>query len=152
VLVVQKVILPGVMAAVLARVADSIVYDFDDAIQTLSGWRQKMFPNILRTASLVVVETDYNTQAAEQYCPRVVKIVGPMDTKRYSPAPIRSEAGPLVIGWIGSPDTAKYLGAVYDVLSDLAHTHPLVFRTIGSGPLSIPGLPVETFEWSLEDG
>jgi glycosyltransferase involved in cell wall biosynthesis len=98
-----------------------------------------------------VVETDYNTEAAQQYCPRVVKIVGPIDTTRYHPALTISEATPLVIGWIGSPDTAGYLSAVYDVLSDLARTHPLVLRTIGSGPLDISDVPVETFDWSLED-
>lgn len=151
VLVVQKVILPRILAAVLARLAGTMAYDFDDAIQTLSGWRQDMFPNILRTASLVVVETDYNMQAAKQYCPQVVKIVGPMDIQRYRPAATRTQTGPLVIGWIGSPDTAGYLSAVYDVLRDLARIHPLVFRTIGSGPLTIPGVPVETFEWSLDN-
>lgn len=151
VLIVQKVILPRTLAAILGRVAGKVVYDFDDAIQTLLGWKRRMFPNILRTASLVVVENDQNMRAAAKYCPQVVKIVGPIDTQLYHPAPIRDSDGPLVIGWIGSPDTAEYLRAVHDVLRDLARTHALVFRTIGSGPQKIQGVQVETFEWSLED-
>lgn len=163
VLFVQKVVLPRALAAILGRVAGTLVYDFDDAIQTptgereqgslgwLLGCRRKLFPNALRAASVAVVENDQNMRAAGEYCLHVMKIVGPIDIHRYRPQSTPKVDAPLVIGWIGSPHTAEYLSAVHNVLRELARHHTFVFRTIGAGPQHIPGVQVEPFDWSPTD-
>ena len=54
-----------------------------------------------------------------------------------------------MIGWIGSPSTAVYLNTVKEPLRRFFESKPnAVVRLVGSGPVEMPGVPVEILEWN----
>jgi hypothetical protein len=66
---------------------------------------------------------------------------------------VRDRAGagsPPVIGWIGTPSTARYLREIEEPLRRVAATRPVTVRVIGAGMSPFQHLPVELREWSLE--
>ncbi len=57
----------------------------------------------------------------------------------------------VVIGWIGTPVTEKYLELVRSPLEKLASSHKLVLAIMGGKNYKpIPGLEIRTQDWSLE--
>ena len=77
-----------------------------------------------------------------------------VDTDRFRPAsgPNRRDPSVPVIGWIGTHSTYPYLESIFPALQDLARSHRFLLKVIGSGRdrISVPGVSVETLDWSLE--
>ncbi len=77
-----------------------------------------------------------------------------VDTDRFRPASDSNRRDPSmpVIGWIGTHSTYPYLESIFPALQDLAHSHHFVLKIIGSGRdrISVPGVSMETLDWSLE--
>ena len=57
-----------------------------------------------------------------------------------------------VIGWIGTHSTYPYLESIFPALQDLARSHRFLLKIIGSGRdrIRVPGVSVQTLDWSLE--
>ncbi len=74
------------------------------------------------------------------------------DTERFRPATPSNSGNPPVIGWIGTHSTYPYLESIFPALQDLARMHRFHLKIIGSGQerIGIPGVSVETLDWSLE--
>ncbi len=74
-----------------------------------------------------------------------------VDLTRYSPRQdyeCRDERG-LVIGWIGTPVTARYLSTLAGALRQVARERRVVVRCAGTpSGFSIPGVRVENVPWS----
>jgi glycosyltransferase involved in cell wall biosynthesis len=139
-----------------------VVYDFDDAIFTLEApeeglmariraWRRgRALPPMLRAAGHAVVENAYTGAYARQYGPKVWTITGPIDTRRYQPGS-REGRGSVVLGWIGSWSTARYLEMIRGPLAEIGRRYPHVrLLLIGAGGFRPEGLEVESRPWSLE--
>lgn len=62
------------------------------------------------------------------------------------------EAGPVVLGWIGTHSTFPYLETIFPVLQNLAREHHFLLKIVGAGKqeVTIPGVEVENLEWKLE--
>lgn len=104
---------------------------------------------LMAGAALVVAGNRYLADRAVQAGARQVEIVPTVvDLPRYPPTPCASPEEPARIAWIGSPSTARYLGAVAEPLRALAHRTPFVLRVIGGGDVRLPGVPTETIPWS----
>ena len=57
----------------------------------------------------------------------------------------------IVIGWVGSPSTAKYLKLITPALQEICNRYPqVVVRTIG-GKFSAEGVRTEFVPWTLEE-
>ena len=70
----------------------------------------------------------------------------------YSFASDLADPDTLVLGWLGSPTTEKYLQLITPVLQELCARHPeVILRIVGGGDFAAPGIPVEHVTWSLED-
>jgi glycosyltransferase involved in cell wall biosynthesis len=67
--------------------------------------------------------------------------------------PFRERSAPLgdrlVIGWIGTPSTARYLAAIEEPLRVVSETRPVVIRLIGAGRNPFRSLAAELVEWSF---
>ena len=63
-------------------------------------------------------------------------------------------AGPaarvFTIGWIGSPSTARYLRDIAPALAEVCRDGRARVRLVGSGPIELPGVPVEVVAWREE--
>lgn len=161
-LFVQKILFPSPIPKLLRRYRHKILFDFDDAIFTLeavgTSWlrrirhrrRQRGLPAMLQIAQCAVVENAYTAQYAQQFCPQVVRITGPIDTVRYAPGE-RLAKDEVVLGWIGSPTTTPYLDLIRAPLAELGRRYPQVkLHLIGAADFQFDGMPVERFAWTLD--
>jgi glycosyltransferase involved in cell wall biosynthesis len=77
-----------------------------------------------------------------------------VDTDRFRPASGSNRRDPSVpvIGWIGTHSTYPYLESIFPALQDLARSHRFLLKIIGSGRdrIRVPGVSVQTLDWSLE--
>ncbi len=140
-------------SALLAR-ARNLVLDYDDAAYV--PYDRRLFlrgkiPALMRRARAVIVGNDYLSQYARRYNERVFVVPTVVDLARYSPRQdyeCRDERG-LVIGWVGTPVTARYLSTLAGVLRRIARERAVVVRCVGTpSGFSIPGVAVENVPWS----
>ncbi len=59
-----------------------------------------------------------------------------------------TRAGPVVLGWVGSPGNARYLERLAAPLAAVCERHDARVRIVSSRPPELPGVPVEFVEWS----
>jgi glycosyltransferase involved in cell wall biosynthesis len=156
---VQRMLLPASLRRLLAARARALVFDCDDAIYTSaegdapgSHWlapRAVRWAAMLASARTVTVATAALEARARRLQPRTVIVESPVDTDRYRPV-LSGRAPGVVIGWIGSPATSRYLAPILPILRRLAAHHPAVrVELVGADPrLEGDGVRVRT--WSLE--
>ena len=160
---VQRVFFCAPIARLLRVFSRKVVFDFDDAIFTTEApdedWLARLRARhhsrglaiMLRAASRVIVENTYTAAYAKRYCPEVSIITGPIDTKRYSPGRKAEDCGDLVLGWIGSYTSARYLELIRGPLAELGARHPhLRLCLVGEGGFDTDAVPVEWRPWSME--
>ncbi|HLG71759.1 MAG TPA: glycosyltransferase family 4 protein [Chloroflexota bacterium] len=143
----------------LAQRTGRLVFDFDDAIYerqpyslTWPIWSPAKFPEMLRASGLVIAGNRHLAARAALYNSNVRVIPTPVDTDRIRP---RCTGGPVredtVIGWIGSPSTANYLGDLAPVLRTLLDRFPkLRVEIVGARvPRGLAGPRVQARAWTL---
>ena len=134
------------------------VVDYDDALfhrydQHKSWWVRKLLGNkiarVMRGAHLVTAGNAYLADYARRAgAPRVAIIPTVIDLERYPPPHVKLPSDtPFTIGWIGSPSTAKYLQAIAPALAEVCAGGKGLVRLIGTGPVDLPGVPVEVLPW-----
>jgi glycosyltransferase involved in cell wall biosynthesis len=138
------------------------VYDFDDAVflgDTSEANRVIGFLKypaktraIVAASTGVIAGNGYLANYALAFNDAVTVMPTCVDTDVFVPRPAPRAAGdPLVVGWIGSPTTVRYLLEYGGVLAELARRYPFVLRVAGAGrPIEMPGMAIENVEWSLE--
>jgi glycosyltransferase involved in cell wall biosynthesis len=146
---------PGTLERLLALSGRPVVADFDDAIfhmydshrSPLVRWLlgNKLRP-LLAQASGITVGNDYLRRYVAQFNPAVTVIPTVVDTDRYVPVPRRNDA-PLVVGWIGSPSTWKYVEAVLPIILPVVADAGAIFRAVGAGPAARAWRDVESVDW-----
>lgn len=102
-----------------------------------------------RRAATVIAGNAYLADWAWASSPRLTIIPTPVDTDRHLPAAIRSHAGPVVLGWVGSSSTVPYLHLLDRALEQLASRHEIVLRVIGGTSLN-PTIRVELRPFDVE--
>jgi glycosyltransferase involved in cell wall biosynthesis len=153
---------PALLELAVASRRPPIVYDFDDAIflpavseanRAISFLKDPgKTASIIRRSRAVTVGNSFLAAYARQYNSDVEVIPTAVDTTRWVPRSDASRpAGPLVVGWIGSPTTFAYLEGLAEVLRRVAARHPFVLKVSGAGrPVNFPGLDVRVEPWSLD--
>ncbi len=152
--------LPGWFERLALSRSGELVYDFDDAffhnydanpnplVRTLLG--RKLEP-LLRRASACCCGNQYLEDYASRFCDRTMKLPTVVDTGQYTPRPVEPRPSkPLVIGWIGSPTTWRYMRSILPLLAELVRDRGIEVRVVGAGPKAeqdrFPGL--ELLEWA----
>jgi glycosyltransferase involved in cell wall biosynthesis len=150
--------LPPVFEWYLQKGKARYVYDFDDAIfhqydthpnrlvrLALSGKIRR----VIEGASAVIAGNDYLAEYARRVNDRVSVIPTVVDTDQYRlPEQATIEANrPLVVGWIGSPSTAPYVAQQSEALRTFCARRRARVVLVGSGPVALPGVPLEVRPW-----
>ncbi len=152
--------LPGWLERLALSRSRAIVYDFDDAffhnydassnplVRTLLG--RKLEP-LLRRAAACCCGNGYLEEYASRFCERTMVLPTVVDTAQYTPRIAPADPGkPLVIGWIGSPTTWRYMRALVPLLAELVQERGVKVRVVGAGPKAeqdrFPGL--ELLDWA----
>jgi glycosyltransferase involved in cell wall biosynthesis len=129
---------------------DALFHQYDHhknrAIRHLLG---RKIARVMRGAQLVTAGNSYLADYAYRAGAMHVEILPTViDLERYPRAfAARPPNGPFTIGWIGSPSTAKYLQAIAPALAEVCAGGKGHVRLIGSGPIELPGVPVEVLPW-----
>jgi len=160
---VQEPIIPFGLEKILKLVNNNIIFQFTDAVflesQTGDNFLEKIRLKTLskycrRMASVAkccLVENDYNKDAVLKICPCVDKITGPIDTDRYFLKRKEKKDDKIIIGWIGSPFTTKYLYIIEDALKEISKKYKIVLRLVGARKdFKILEVPCEMKNWTID--
>ena len=152
---IQKTCLPVTFFALIKRLNDNIVFDFDDAIfdsKVNPGTRRlKRFGFTLKNCKHVIAGNAYLKERAIDLNDKVSVIITPVDTDRLFPnGENRVLKKEVVIGWIGSPDTCGYLHDLRGVFQTLISRYDGVrFEFVGADAFykGLSGFTIK--EWSF---
>ena len=146
------------------RLGIPIVYDFDDAIflpavsdanKAFSFLKSaKRAAQILKISDQVSVGNEFLAAYARQFNEHVTVIPTAVDTTRFVPRHDKPSSNDrkLVVGWIGSPTTFRYLESIADVLAEVSARHPFTLKVSGAGKaVNFPGVDVQVVPWSMAD-
>jgi glycosyltransferase involved in cell wall biosynthesis len=162
VVIVEKELFPFLPAFAerLLRVSGvPYVVDYDDALfhrydlhssKLVRGVLGRKIDAVMRHAAVVVAGNDYLAERARQAGARRVELIPTVvDTHRYQPRQAPPNETP-VIGWIGTPNTSRYLQPLLPVFEALQARMPVRVLAVGARPEDFAGTPVETLPWSEE--
>lgn len=137
-----------------------LVLDYDDAIfhqydMHPNPWVRRLLgrkiATVMRLANTVVAGNAYLADYARRAgAPRVEVIPTVIDLARYRVKDADSASGVFTIGWIGSPSTARYLHDIAPALAQVCRDGRARVRLVGSGPIELPGVPVDLIDWQEE--
>lgn len=159
--IIEKEVLPYFPALperVLGWLGVPYVVDYDDALfhqydRHESWWVRHMLGDkiarVMRGAQLVTVGNSYLADYALRAGALRIEIIPTVvDLARYPAPQVKPVSNiPLTIGWIGSPSTAMYMQAIALALAEVCAGGRARVRLIGSGPIDLPGVPVEVLSW-----
>ncbi|MGV0961449.1 MAG: glycosyltransferase family 4 protein [Limnohabitans sp.] len=134
-----------------------LVVDYDDALfhqydQHANPWVRRLLGDkiatVMRLADTVVAGNAYLADYARRAGAKRVEVIPTVvDLARYPVMPPISDSEVFIIGWIGSPSTAPYLHTIAPALAEVCKNGRARVRLIGSGPIDLPGVPVEVLPW-----
>ncbi len=137
------------------RSSTPLIFDFDDAVHLpVGGWRGRLArpestAGLIARADLVFAGNEYLAEFAAKHSRHVRIVPTVVDTDRFSPPP-RREAPRPVVGWVGSPSTARYLEPLLPMLDLLGREHAFTLRVVGAGrTYRLDHVEVENRAWSL---
>jgi glycosyltransferase involved in cell wall biosynthesis len=149
--------LPALFELALLPRGVPLLADYDDAVfhrydrhrlglvRALLG---RKIDAVMARAAVVTAGNDYLAERARSAGAKRVELLPTVvDVGRYGVVPPRG-AGPLTIGWIGSPATAGYLRQLLPALAPLAAAHGARLLAVGANPQQLAGLPVEVRPWT----
>jgi glycosyltransferase involved in cell wall biosynthesis len=154
---VQYELLPYLPFRAEARVWErypNTVVDFDDHMflqYERHPWLRDKYPRLLAAAGEILAGNQTLRRYAARHAHRITVLPTVVDLARYQPRVPGAGRREIVIGWIGTPVTAKYLRACAGALREVAARRPVVLRVVGAGErFAIPGVPVDNVGWSEE--
>jgi glycosyltransferase involved in cell wall biosynthesis len=160
----QADLLPSLALERRASAGRRLVWDVDDAIWLDSsphagGHRLAALKRTARKvrwlasrADCVVAANSYLADSLSRYSSRVVVVPSVVEPRGIEPRR-HDDCSELVLGWIGSPTTARYLAPLGRVISRLARELPdqtLKVLVVGGTLAPHDGYVVESRRWSLD--
>ena len=154
--------LPATAERFLALIGKPYVVDYDDAIfhnydrsqnPILRKLLCKKIDVVMEKSSCVIAGNAYlaaRAEAAEAECIELVPTV--IDQTRY--AQLKKPVGsPIIVGWIGSPSTQKYIIDIKDALRTVCEQSGAQLLLVGATPdivNQLPSMNVEVVPWTEE--
>ncbi|HEX6376785.1 MAG TPA: glycosyltransferase family 4 protein [Allosphingosinicella sp.] len=151
--------LPGSWEKLAFRSGKPVVYDCDDAFfhaydahpnPWVRRWLGRKLEPLLSGAAACCCGNAYLESYASSFSANTMLLPTVVDTEVYGPGGARAAAGPVTVGWIGSPSTWPYMRPLLPLLRELVERRGIRVRIVGAGPAArddaFPGL--ELVEWS----
>ncbi len=139
--VIQRRLFGSFWRALLKRYARKLILDIDDAVMipsnelgSHSSIRMRRYKGMVGLSSLVMAGNSYLRDLTLEICPdaRVSIVPTVVDTDQYL-VKQHERKQPVIVGWIGSSSTIRYLSMVENVLRDIVHTREeVVFRIVSN--------------------
>jgi glycosyltransferase involved in cell wall biosynthesis len=130
---------------------DAVFHNYDQHRRALVRWfLSGKIATIMRRADLVIAGNEYLAMYAKKAGARWVEILPTVvDVNRYAPLQTISYSR-VTVGWIGSPNTARYLNFLSPVLQRIIAEHNIRVIAVGANVGQLSGLPIEFISWSEE--
>ncbi len=157
VIIQKKTSLNRVELFLIKKLANKIIYDFDDATmfhelehaKPLSGKNFIKFLKTINIANAVVAGNDFLASFCKNNVVNVYKFPTPVDTNKYYP--LRKKNKKIVtLGWVGVPGSMIHLQKILPLLKEIAKKFPFEFIVISKKNLIYKGLHIRNIEWQLE--
>jgi glycosyltransferase involved in cell wall biosynthesis len=148
--------LPSFFEYLLARLGIPYIVDYDDAIfhnydqsaNPVKRLLRNKIASVMRNAALVVPGNTYLASYARRAGARRIEMVPTVvDARRYVPIG-GDDHNHLVIGWIGSPTSAKFLEPILPVIARLSAEVPIELVVIGARLAGVRHPFVHYKDWS----
>lgn len=149
--------IPPFFEWILKSLKIKYIVDYDDAIfhnyDLSNSFLIKFFLKnkikyVMKYAYLVTAGNSYLTSFAQQAGARKISIIPTViNVNNYKPKS-PAQSSPIIIGWIGSPSTLKYLKSLYPILKQLCDRYPVKVHVIGGKSGIGLGENEEIIEWS----
>ena len=149
--------LPAWFEKALNNLKINYIVDYDDAIfhnyDLPNSSKNRLLPNkiakVMQNAALVCCGNNYLADyAMRSGASRIEIIPTVIDINRYAVVETKPHSK-LVIGWIGTPVTVKYLNLIAPALQMVAKELPIQLRVIGA-TFECDGLDVDCRPWTEE--
>ena len=142
----------------LRRYAGKIIYDFDDAIMYSdkhpdrpSRKRQKSFQRTVKLADMVIADTSYLAEHAQNFNKNVNVLTTGLNVSNYKQNVNQPDDGKLRLVWIGSKSTLPYLEQIKPALEEIGSRFDnVILRIICDDFFDLQNMEVEKRHWSLE--
>lgn len=154
--------LPAFAERLLKLLCKPYIVDYDDAIfhnydLSASVLVRKILGNkidtVMKCSSCVVAGNKYIADKAKTAGASYIEVIPTVvDHVRYIPR-VKSTNESMVIGWIGSPSTQKYVLELRDILRNVCQKYEAKLYLIGANPqiaLEFQGIDVSVIAWSEE--
>ncbi|MBL6706669.1 MAG: glycosyltransferase family 4 protein [Planctomycetaceae bacterium] len=151
---------PPVIEQLLRASNVPIIFDFDDAIHIHKKSVSHRFLDYLKStrrvgqvaalANRVVVPNEYLANFAREFNPAVTVVPEAENTQRLVPRRPHKNGSPIVIGWVGSSSTAKYLTLIEDALRTICDRFSNVTLRVIGGRFEAEGIRTELVDWKFE--
>jgi glycosyltransferase involved in cell wall biosynthesis len=149
VVVLQRVLAPRPLVALLARVNPAVVFDFDDALYAFSPLRERLSA-VLELATEVVAGSEELARYARRRSRSVTVVPTVVDPASYRPAAGPANGDPLRIGWIGTTGNLPFLELIRSALGEVVRRGAAIdFRVICSSFPRWPELAVTQVPWRI---
>jgi len=153
---VQRVVhfLTDLLFFLYKKTGNKIIFDFDDAIFLLN---KKSTIYMIKNSEIIIVGNNHLAGYAKRYNKNVFVIPTSMDLdnignlrKDYS-----KNDKKIILGWIGSESTLKYLEEIREPLERLSKRYNLELRIIGPANsmeylTKFKDIPIKVIPWKLE--
>ncbi|HEU4929553.1 MAG TPA: glycosyltransferase family 4 protein [Candidatus Krumholzibacteria bacterium] len=153
---IQKELFPhalDVPELALSMAGIPTIVDLDDAIhlfyQDAAGWKRPLrdkIPRVLSRASLVLAGNRYLEEYARRFSRHVQFFPTVVDTDRVIAGGPPAARRP-VVGWMGTPETVRYLHDLAPVLEDVAQQTPIELFVVGAEAPALAGVPAHSKPW-----
>ena len=151
--------LPAFAEFILRLLGVRYVVDYDDALfhryDQHSSWivrklLGRKIDTVMRQATTVIAGNKYLAHRANDAGAGNVEVVPTViDSDKYYPDP-KSNNDELIVGWIGTPQTSKYLKPLLPVFQSIQAEVPVRFVAIGASSDEFSDSIIEVWPWSEE--
>lgn len=150
---VQRYFVNAYLLQILKKSKAVIIFDFDDAIyldQPGKNINQKKTGIMLKYASHIIVSaTELEAYCRAQGYSNIANITTPIDIERFHRVP--KPEMPVVIGWIGSSYTSRFLKMLEETFIELKRNLDFKLLVIGAGKdFTISNIEMEVVPWEYE--
>lgn len=129
---------------------DAIFHNYDQNPNRLINWllRDKV-ATAIGGAKYVTAGCQYLADYALNVIGNVEVVPTVIDIDKYQTCKFeRKSTNTFMIGWIGSPSTAKYVEEIGLALSEICNNSSTKIVLIGAGKVDLPGVNLEKIDWS----
>lgn len=135
---------------ILKKYNKNMIFDIDDATFLFNSEIYKMF----EISDVLFVGSHFLKEEAEKFNDNVYLIPTSINTEKYS-IKKHIKKTEIVIGWMGSPSTIKYLNLIKNPLEKLGSRYNIRFVVVGANKaknkvLKIRNVNMEIKDWTLE--